>query len=75
MSNDSGIQESCVVTMNDSKRKQRGLSRRRFFGAATGAAVVVFEVLAQTPPDLRLINGRIHTMDSINGKRICAYWM
>src|SRR5262245_53734214 len=52
--------------MNKSKSKQHSASRREFFGAAAGAAVTVFEAFAQAPPDLRLINGRIHTMDGRN---------
>jgi hypothetical protein len=67
--------------MNKPENKQRGpLSRRQFFGAAAGAAmaigagrgtVVVYgqargTAAAAAPAELRLVNGRIHTMDSRN---------
>lgn len=53
--------------MNKSKPSLQGVSRRQFLGVAAGAAAMVFDALGQAPrPDLRLINGRIHTMDTKN---------
>jgi predicted amidohydrolase YtcJ len=52
--------------MNKPKISREGISRRQFLGAAAGATVVVFDALAQAPAELRLINGRIHTMDARN---------
>ena len=65
--------------MNKPKSKGKGVTRRQFLGGAAGAAIMIGykpapvlsasqvrgpETTAAVPAELRLINGRIHTMDA-----------
>ena len=42
------------------------ISRRKFIGTTAGAALSAVRLAAQSPPDLILVNGRIHTLDARN---------